>query len=168
MFFNSQANFGWYLKKKNWWESILHIDIITDSAIVNQVDAAVYTGLTRNNALLDDVEKSHEHHVPCYSSFCTLNFNRTSLSIWASSTWGTPCPFRHIGPRSKTGRNSSHFLPLFRCIYVWEGFVWLISISSRKWSLREVVLIRKRGALSSQLQRQWRTATFPASSTPSE
>lgn len=52
-------------------------------------------------------------------------------------------------PTLKDGRNSSHFLTLFCCIYGWDGFVWLISICicSCKRSPREVVLVRKRDAL---------------------
>lgn len=84
----------------------------------------------------------------------------------------TPSPFRHISLHSKTGRNSARSSPLFRCIYVWEGFVWLISISGRERSPCEAALVvkqtwsRERGALSSPLRQ--RTTTLPASSTPSE
>lgn len=81
---------------------------------------------------------------------------------------GTPYLFRHIVRHSRTGRNSSHFLSLFCCICVWEGFVWLISNCSCKRSPHEVALVRKRDALSPQLQRQQHAATFLTSSTPEQ
>lgn len=44
----------------------------------------------------------------------------------------------------------SFLLVVFRCIYAWEGFVWLTSICSCKWSPCRVVLIRKRGAVATE------------------